>query len=102
MVIQRVSDFRSIRQEHAPKGALVLVVVVGLDGDFIPEGKFRGRVLGVPPLSLALLRAVDAAEADTFSMVAVQHFDGVAVNYSDDSSGVVGGQDKSWDEQGCQ
>jgi hypothetical protein len=37
-----------------------------------------------------------------FSMVAIQGFDGVAVDHSHNSSGVVGGLDKSWDEQGCQ
>ena len=47
MVIQRVSDVRSIRQEHASKGALVLVVAMRLDRDFFPECVVSGDVLGV-------------------------------------------------------
>ena len=40
---------------------------------------------------MAFLRAVDPAQADAFSMVAVQNFDGVTVNNGDDMAGVVGG-----------
>jgi hypothetical protein len=40
---------------------------------------------------LALLRAVDAAEADTLRVGVVQDFDGVAIEYSHNSSRVVGG-----------
>ena len=36
-------------------------------------------MLGFLAIDLAFLRAVDAAEEDTFRMVAVQHFEGVAV-----------------------
>jgi|GWRWMinimDraft_8_1066016.scaffolds.fasta_scaffold84941_2 hypothetical protein len=39
---------------------------------------------------LAFLGAVDATEADTFSMVAVQEFEGVAVDQAHNSSGEVG------------
>lgn len=35
-------------------------------------------------------------------MVAVQDFDGVTVEHSNNSSGEVGGTVNSWDEQGCQ
>jgi len=59
-------------------------------------------VLGVATVGLALLRAVDPTEADAFSVVAVQDFDGVAVDHSYNSSVVVGGTDNRWDEQGCQ
>jgi hypothetical protein len=34
---QRVIDVGAIRQDHISKGAPVLVVAVGLDGDFFPE-----------------------------------------------------------------
>jgi hypothetical protein len=36
---------------------------------------------------LAVLRAVDAAEADTFRMGVVQDFDGVTVKDGDDGGG---------------
>jgi hypothetical protein len=64
---------------------------VSLDGDIFPKGEGRDGVLGIATKGLAFLRAVDAAEADAFSMVAVQYFDGVAVNNGDDMAGVVGG-----------
>ena len=38
---------------------------------------------------LAFLRAVDAAEADAFSMVAVQYFEGITVKDGDDGAGKV-------------
>jgi hypothetical protein len=47
-------------------------------------------MLGLLPIRLALLWAVDPAEADAFNMVTVQYIDGVAVNYPDYSSGEVG------------
>jgi hypothetical protein len=39
---------------------------------------------------LAFLRAVDAVEADTFRVLIVQHFDGVASLDGDDGAGEVG------------
>ena len=39
---------------------------------------------------MALLRAVDAAEADTFRVGVVQDFDGVAIENGDDGAGEVG------------
>ena len=80
-------DVRAIRQEHIGQGALVLVIAVGLDGDLFPEGEGRGGVLGVVPERLAFLRAVNAAKTDAFSVVAVQDFDGVAVEGGDDGVG---------------
>ena len=83
-------DVHSIQQEHVSKGARVLVLAVGLDGDLFPKGEGRGSVLGVVAVGLALLRAVDAAQTDTFMVLVVQDFDGVAVNYPDYSSDEVG------------
>jgi hypothetical protein len=42
---------------------------------------------------LAFLRAIDAAQADAFSMMAVQDFEGVAVENGDDGAGEVRGED---------
>jgi len=50
-----------------------------LDRDLLPKGEVRGGALGIVPERLALLRTVDAAEADTFSFVVVQDFEGVAI-----------------------
>ena len=41
---------------------------------------------------MALLRAVDPAEADTFGVGVVEDFDGVAVEDRDDVDGEVGGK----------
>jgi hypothetical protein len=57
----------------------VLVVAVGLDGDLFPKGEGRSGLLRSLVEGLAFLGAVDPAEADAFSMVAVQNFEGVAV-----------------------
>ena len=72
-------DVDAIGQHHIGKGALVPVVAMCLDGDFFAEDQLRGSVLGVVAVGLTFLGAVDPAEADAFSMVAVQNFDGVAV-----------------------
>jgi hypothetical protein len=72
-------EIHPIGQEYIRKGACVLVVAVGLDRNVFTEGEVSGGVLGVVAVGLAFLRAVDSAEADAFSMVAVQNFDGVAV-----------------------
>jgi hypothetical protein len=44
---------------------------------------------------VVFLRAVDTTETDTFSVVVVQHFDGVAVEDGDDGAGEVGGRGES-------
>ena len=95
-------DVGAIGQDHIGKGALVLVVAVRLDGDVLPEGEGRDGVLGLLPISLALLRTVDAAETYAFSVVTVQGFDGVAVDHSHNFAGVLGSADNSGDEQRCQ
>ena len=41
-------------------------------------------------VGLALLRAINAAETDTFSAVVVQDFEGVSVEDGDDGTGEVG------------
>ena len=64
-------------------------MAVRLERDVFPEGEVRGRVLRSLAISLAILRAVDAAEADAFSMVAVQYFDGVAVEGRKDGASEV-------------
>ena len=47
-------------------------------------------MLGFLPVGMALLRAVDAAEADAFMMLGVQNLDGVAVEDADNLAGEVG------------
>jgi hypothetical protein len=80
----------AIGQGHLPDGAPVLVVAVGLDGDLLPEGEGRGRLLRSLAEGLFLLRTVDTAEADTFGVLVVQDFEGVAVEDGDDGAGEVG------------
>jgi len=62
--------------------------------DLPAEGELGCRLLGSIAVSLALLRAVDAVEADAFRVLVVEDFDGVAVNYPDYSSGEVSSYDR--------
>ncbi len=56
-------EVHPIGQDHVSKGALVLVVSIGLDGDFSPKGEVRGGLLGSLAVSGAFFRAVDCAQA---------------------------------------
>ena len=67
-----------------------------LDGDLLPEGEVRSGVLGLLAVSLAFIRAVDAAKTDAFSVVTVQNFDSVAVEDGDDRAGEVGSKNAIW------
>jgi hypothetical protein len=60
-----------------------------LKGDFLPEGEVGGGFLGALAGSLALLRAINAVEADSSSVVVVQDFEGVVVEDGDDGAGEV-------------
>jgi hypothetical protein len=59
---------------------------VRLYGDFLPKGEGRGGLLGSLAECLAFLWAVDATEADAFSVAVVQDFDGVAIIDSNNRS----------------
>ena len=62
------------------------MVIVGLNGNVLPEGEVRGGVLGALAVGLAFLWTVDATEADVFRVLIVQNFDGVAVEDGDDGA----------------
>jgi hypothetical protein len=62
---------------------------VGQERDFFPKDRLRDSLLGPLAVGLAFLRAVDAAEADTFSAVRVQDFNSVAVEDGDGRGGMV-------------
>ena len=87
MLDEFLIQIHPIGQEHIGKGAPVLVVAVSLERDFLAKDHGRGRVLRLLPVGLALLRAINPAEADTFGMMAVQDFDGVTVEDGDDLAG---------------
>ena len=80
-------DVRSIRQEHVSKGTPILVLAVRLERNFFPKDQRRGGMLCIVAVGLALLRAIDAVEADTFRALVVQNFEGVTVEDAD--GGVV-------------
>ena len=83
-------DVRAIPQEHIGKGAVVLILAVGLEDDISLEDE-RGRSLfGIVAVGLAFLRTVDPAEADTLGVHVVQHFDGVAVEDGDNGADETG------------
>jgi hypothetical protein len=77
---QLLVEVHAIRQDHYSNRALVLVVAVGLEHDFFLKGEGSEAAACMLAERLAFLGAVDATEADTFSMVAVQDFEGVAVD----------------------
>src|SRR5438093_71073 len=52
-------------------------------------GPFLFRIQTPRVVGLAFLRAVDAAEADTFGVLVVQDFDGIAVEDGDDGAGEI-------------
>jgi len=64
----------------------------GGDRDFLPEGEVSDGELGAYAVSLSFPRAVDAVEADAFSALVVEDFDGVAVDRSHNSSGEIGSE----------
>ena len=69
---QRVIDVGAIGQEYLRKGALVVVLAECLEGDCLSKDSLRSGLLRSIAVSLALLWAVDAVEADTFRVVIVQ------------------------------
>ena len=64
-------DVSSFPQNHIGEGASSLVAAVRLEDDFFSKHHRGRRLLGLMAVRLALLRAVDAAEADAFRAVAV-------------------------------
>ena len=72
-------DVGAIGQKYVGNGPPVLVAAVSLERDFFPKSESRGGLLGSFAVGLALLRAVDAIESNTFRVLVMQDFDGVAV-----------------------
>jgi hypothetical protein len=62
----------TFRQEHIGEGVSRLVVTVRLEEDLFPKYNLERRLLGFLAVGLALLRAIDAAEADAFRIVTMQ------------------------------
>src|SRR5262245_56892735 len=96
-------DVGAIRQEHVCKGAVVLVLAVGLENDISSEDERGRRLLRSVAEGLSLLRAVDAAEADTLRLNVVQDFVGVAVedgnNGADEARSSMRGKRKPEEEE---
>ena len=69
-------DVAAVGQKYIGKGAPVLVEAVSLEGNLFSEDKLRRRLFRSLAVGLSLLRAVDAAETDTFRMLVVQDFEG--------------------------
>jgi hypothetical protein len=57
-----------------------------LERDLFSEDQLCGGVLGVAAVGLALLRTVDAGEANAFRVGVVENFDDIAVEDRDDIS----------------
>jgi len=47
-------EIHAFRQDYIGKGVSILVVAVGLDGDYFSEGESRGDLLRLLAVSLAL------------------------------------------------
>jgi hypothetical protein len=65
-------DVSSFPQNHIGEGASVLVEAVRLEDDFFSKDQRGRRLLGLMAVRLALLGAIDPAEADAFRMVIMQ------------------------------
>jgi hypothetical protein len=76
-----VIDVGPIGQQHIGKGASRLVASVRLEDDFFPKHHRGCRLFGLMAVGLALLRAVDAAQADAFRVLVVEDFEGVIVTH---------------------
>jgi hypothetical protein len=58
-----VDDVSAIGQEHIDNGALILVEAVCLEGDCLAIDEYGGGLFNQQALGLAILQAVDPAEA---------------------------------------
>ena len=58
----------------------------------LPKTSSEGGLLGLLPVGLPLLWAVNPVEPDTFSAVVVQDVDGVTVEDRNDGAGEVGSE----------
>lgn len=70
-------DVGAIRQEYIGQSALVLIVAVGLERDFLSKDQCRRSLFGSLAVGLAILRAVDAMEADAFRSPTMQDLDSI-------------------------
>jgi hypothetical protein len=84
-----VIDVGSIGQTHLGKDAPRPIAAVRLEEDFFPKHHRGRRLLGLMAVRLTFLRAVDAAEPDTFRLGVVQDFDGVAIEDGDNFAGEI-------------
>ena len=90
-----------IWQDHPANGVRVLVVAMSLDHDFFSKDEDRGGLLRFLAVGLALLRAVDAIEADASRALVVEDFEGVAAEDGDGEFSERGVRKKKEDET-CQ
>lgn len=93
-------DVGSIGQKHISDGVTILVLAASLECNFFSEDQLRRGMLCIVAVCLPLLRTVDAAEADAFSAMAVQDFEGVASKDGDDGASGVG-EAEIGEEKGC-
>jgi len=88
-----------IGQTHIGKDASSPVAAVRLEEDFLPKHQIGRRLLGLMAVRLALLRAIDPAEADTFRVLVVKDFEDIAVKDGDDETMIIRVSDS---RRGCQ
>jgi len=85
-----VIDVGPIGKTHIGKDMPRPIAAVCLEEDFFPKHHRGCGLLGLMAVGLALLRAVDAAQADTFRVLLVQDFNGIAVEDGDNEAMIVG------------
>ncbi len=86
---QRVIDVGPIGQTHIGKDASRPIAAVRLEENFFSKHHLGRGLLGLMAVLLTLLRAVNAAETDTFRVSVVEDFNDIAVKDGDDEAGVI-------------
>jgi hypothetical protein len=97
MLDQFVIDMSTIAKKHIRESPSVLVLPVRLENDISPEDEGWRCLLCSVAKSLALLRAVNPREADTFRTGIVQDFYRVAIEDGDDWAEEFG--EGGWSEE---
>jgi hypothetical protein len=81
-----------ITVEYRSQRPAVLISPVALNSHVLAEEERGSGLLGLLPESLPLLRAIDAIQPDAFWFFVVEHFNGIAVQDSNNFALEVGSQ----------
>ena len=88
---QHLVHVGAIGEKYIGQRAPVFVLTVRVERDVLPKNEGRRGLLGLLPEGLALFRAVDPAEADTFRACVVENFNRVTVKDINHMAGELAG-----------